>query len=44
MMTSPFIGRLTLRCATLQINDLIDLDREELREVYMESFGRVMGI
>ncbi|MCB7130016.1 MAG: hypothetical protein J3T61_10820 [Candidatus Brocadiales bacterium] len=27
----------------LRINDYIDLGREELREAYMESFGRIMG-
>ncbi len=37
------IGRVTAS-GCLQFGDLIDLDREELREAYMESFGRVMGV
>ena len=36
------IGRIT-DSGRLQFGDLIDLGREELREVYMESFGRIMG-
>ena len=37
------IGRVT-DSGRLQLNDLIDLGREQLREAYMESFGRIMGV
>jgi phosphoribosylformylglycinamidine synthase len=37
------IGRVT-DMGRLQINDLIDLPRKELREAYMESFARIMGV
>ncbi|UCH64206.1 MAG: phosphoribosylformylglycinamidine synthase subunit PurL [Fidelibacterota bacterium] len=36
------IGRVTTS-GRLQLNDLIDLDRKQLRKAYMESFGRIMG-
>ncbi len=35
------IGRVTDQ-ARLQINDLVDLDRDQLRVAYMESFARIM--
>lgn len=37
------IGRVT-ESGRLLINDLIDLDREQLREAYMESFARSMQV
>jgi len=42
-ITFPVSEGLILRNARLLINNLIDLGRKQLREAYMESFGRVMG-
>ena len=35
------IGRVT-DTPRLQINDLVDIDRDQLRAAYMESFARIM--